>query len=219
MSGRNQRQTGLNVKLATPLATQSPSIQLEDFRGDTAQVAALIQQSWRENGKQGLLYTPEFLSSCLSYPGSMYSLAPTLYQGESPLAFIAGFPRSIRYQGHNLKVILSTLLSVSNQYKKAGYGVMLWSELVKRAQSGGYNGMVNYCIDGEPMNGMIMGCCRLLKMPTERIFSVQYLMRLLQPKIGTSPQENDSENNLTEEFLSAAALIGNDVPLSRIWTA
>jgi len=143
---------------------------IEDFRGDFAQVAALIQESWEENGKQGLFYTPEFLVSCLNYPGSSYALVPTLYEGDTPRAFVAGFPRTIRYQGRELRVILCTLLSVSSKYKKSGYGVVLWSELVKRAQAAGYDGMVNYCVEGEPMNGMIVGCCRLLKLPTERIF-------------------------------------------------
>jgi hypothetical protein len=189
---------------------------IEDFRGDFAQVAALIQESWEENGKQGLFYTPEFLASCLNYPGSSHVLVPTLYEGDTPRAFVAGFPRTIRYQGRELRVILCTLLSVSSKYKKSGYGVVLWSELVKRAQAAGYDGMVNYCVEGEPMNGMIVGCCRLLKLPTERIFSVHYLMRLLQPKFVASRAE---EQTSTEEFQRIATRSGDDAPLMRMWTA
>ena len=66
------------MKVETPTFSQTASIQIEDFRGDFTQVAALIQESWKENGKQGLFYTPEFLASCLKYPGTIYSLAPTL---------------------------------------------------------------------------------------------------------------------------------------------
>jgi GNAT superfamily N-acetyltransferase len=197
--------------------SQIPSVQITDFQGDFAQVAELIQESWQENGKQGLSYTPEFLASCLAYPGSNFSLAPTLYQGERPRAFVAGFPRTIRYKGRELRVILCTLLSVSSEYKKKGYGVVLWSELVKRAQSAGFDGMVNYCVEGEPMNGMILGCCRMLKLPTERIFSVHYLMRLLQPKFVPSRSDH-SEDRLVETFRAAAALIGNDIPLTRVWS-
>jgi hypothetical protein len=204
------------LKVEAPTVSQSPSVQIEDFRGDFAQIAGLIQESWRENGKQGLFYTPEFLASYLNYPGSSYSLAPALYEGEKPRAFVAGFPRTVQYKGRQLRVMLCTLLSVSNEYKKRGYGVVLWSELVKRAQSAGYDGMVNYCVEGEPMNGMILGCCRMLKLPTERIFSVHYLMRLLQPKSVAS--DMDHSQDLTEEFRRVASLIGKDTPLTRVWT-
>lgn len=207
------------MKVETPTTSQSPSVQIEDFRGDFTQVAALVQESWQENGKQGLFYTPEFIASCLSYPGSSYSLAPTLYQDENPCAFVAGFPRTIRYKGRELRVVLCTLLSVSSEYKKRGYGVVLWSELVKRTQSAGYDGMVNYCVEGEPMNGMILGCCRLLKLPTQRIFSVHYLMRLLQPKHAISgPDDSDDSQNLVEEFRKAARFTADETPLKRVWT-
>jgi hypothetical protein len=204
------------VKVGAPETSQVP-FQVEDFRGDFTQVAALVQESWKENGKQGLLYTAEFLGSCLNYPGSSYSLAPTLYQGEKPCAFVGGFPRTIQYKGRELRIILCTLLSVSSDHKKRGYGVVLWSELVKRAQSAGYDGMVNYCVEGEPMNGMILGCCRMLKLPTERIFSVHYLMRLLPPK-SVAPRADDSQDPPVEQFRRAAALIGKDISLSRVWT-
>src|SRR4029077_5371358 len=206
-----------NVKVETHAACPTPSMHIEDFRGDFAPVAALIQESWKENGKQGLFYTPEFLSSCLDYPGSSYSLAPALYEGETPRVFVAGFPRTIRYQGRELRVVLCTLLSVSSEYKKSGYGVVLWSELVKRAQAAGYDGVVNYCVEGEPMNGMILGCCRMLKLPSERIFSVRYLMRLLQPKPAGS--RADEQGISSEEFQRIAAASGNEIPLMRVWTA
>jgi hypothetical protein len=199
-----------------PQASPALSVQLADFRGDFDQVAVMIQESWKENGAQGLLYTPEFIGSCLNYPGGDFSLAPTLYVGDQAQAFVAGFPRTIEYQGRRLRVILCTLLSVSREYKKKGYGVVLWSELVKRARSAGYDGMVNYCVDGEPMNGMILGCCRMLKLPTARIFSIAYLMRLLLPKqeSATTP---DPEVPQIEAFCRAAS-IGIHAPLTRVWT-
>jgi hypothetical protein len=207
---------GRKLKGAASTISQASSIQIEDFRGDFTRVAALVQEAWQENNKQGLLYTPEFLASCLEYPGASYSLAPTLYEGEKPCAFVVGFPRTIQYNGRKLRVILCTLLSVSNEYKKRGYGVVLWSELVKRAQSAGYDGMLNYCVEGEPMNGMILGCCRMLKLPTERIFSVPYLMRFLQPKAVTCPA--DDARDLVNEFLRAAGFIANDTSFRRVWT-
>jgi GNAT superfamily N-acetyltransferase len=204
------------LKLEAPAVLPTPTVQIEDFRGDFAEVAGLIQESWKGNGKQGLLYTPEFLASYLSYPGSSYSLAPTLYDGEKASAFVVGFPRTVQYKGRELRLILCTLLSVTSEYKKKGYGVVLWSELVKRAQAAGYDGMVNYCVDGEPMNGMILGCCRMLKLPTERVFSVHYLMRLLQPRSTASPAQDGQD--LTTQFRTAAGFTGDETPLRRVWS-
>jgi hypothetical protein len=205
---------------AGPETSQTPALQIEDFRGDFGEVARLIQTSWDENGKQGLFYTPEFLNSCLNYPQSSFSLAPTLYQAERPRAFVAGFPRTFHYKGRELRAIACTLLSVSNEYKKTGYGVVLWSELVRRARAAGYDAMVNYCVEGEPMKGMILGCCRMLKLPTERIFSVHYLMRPMQQKLQPKSVAGAPEGfggPLLEKFQRAAGLIG-DTPLKRVWT-
>ena len=115
-----------------------------------------------------------------------------------------------------MRLILCTLLSVSSDLKKKGYGVILWSELVKRARAAGYDGMVNYCVDGEPMNSMILGCCRMLKLPTERVFSVNYLMRFLHPRSALS-SAHDSKD-FTAEFLRVAALVDGQTPLKRVWT-
>jgi hypothetical protein len=100
-------------------------LSIEDFRGDFDEVAALVQRSWMENSNQSLMYTPDFVASYFEYPGSSFALAPTLYGGNRPLAFIAGFPRRLKVQGRELNVILSSFLSVSSEYKKKGYGVVL----------------------------------------------------------------------------------------------
>ena len=197
---------------------KSPQLlSIEDFRGDYAEVADLVQRSWMENSNQSLMYTPDFVASYFEYPGSNFSLAPTLYDGSKPLAFIAGFPRRLKFRGRELKVILSSFLSVSSEYKKRGYGVVLWGELVKRAQAAGFDGMVNYCVDGEPMNGMILGCCRAMKLPTERIFSVGYQMRILQSKM-VSQLELKIESNDVEVLLRTAGSIAEHAPLARIWS-
>jgi Acetyltransferase (GNAT) family len=192
-------------------------LSIEDFRGDFDEVAALVQRSWMENSNQSLMYTPDFVASYFEYPGSSFALAPTLYGGNKPLAFIAGFPRRLKVKGRELNVILSSFLSVSGEYKKKGYGVLLWSELVKRAQAAGFDGMVNYCVDGEPMNRMILGCCRAMKLPTERIFSVGYQMRILQSK-PVSQLELKMESDDVEALLRTAALVEKDTPLARIWS-
>ena len=115
------------------------SLSIEDFRGDFAAVAALMQQSWAENREQSLLYTADFLASCFDYPGANFSLAPTLYDGGKPVAFAAGFPRHVRFKGRELRLLLITFLTVAKEYKKTGYGIVLWNELVRRAQAAGFD--------------------------------------------------------------------------------
>ena len=134
---------------AVPKPESSSLRSIEDFRGDFGGIASLMEQSWAENNKQPLLYTKEFLKSCFEYPGASYALAPTLYRDDIPKAFVAGFPRRVRYKGRELNIVLITFLTVASEYKKMGYGVVIWSELVKRVRVAGFDGMVNYCVDGE----------------------------------------------------------------------
>ena len=190
---------------------------MEDFRGDYARVADLIQSSWSENAQQPLLYTPEFLASYFAYPGTSPTLAPTLYEQDRPVAFVAGVPRQLRYRGRTLRIIVSAFLSVSTECKKNGFGVILWSELVNRVRAAGFDGMINYCVDGEPMNGIILGCCRMLQLPTERVFSIPYQMRLLQPrKVGSMSHPPRTE--MVQMFLETAKPVAECVPLARVWT-
>jgi hypothetical protein len=77
--------------------------------------------------------------------------------------------------------------------------------------------MVNYCVDGESMNGMIVGSCRMLKLPTQRVFSVHYLMRVLQPKAAHAPADHP-DHHLAEKFQRAAGWISNATSLRRVWT-
>ena len=200
-----------------PTLGSPKGLSIQDFRGDFDEVAALVQRSWMENSNQSLMYTSDFVASYFDCPGSSFSLAPTLYEGRKPLAFIAGFPRRLRFKGRELNVVLSSFLSVSSEYKKKGYGVVLWSELVKRARAAGFDGMVNYCVDGEPMNGMILGCCRAMKLPTERVFSVGYQMRILQSKpVSRLALKTESED--VRALLQTAELIVEQAPLARIWS-
>ncbi|MBV9499428.1 MAG: hypothetical protein JO138_08630 [Acidobacteriaceae bacterium] len=191
---------------------------IDNFRGDYANLAALIQKSWSENNRQPLLYTPDFLKSLFEYPEASFSLAPTLYTGTNPIAFSAGLPRRMRFRGRDIRVVTSTLLTVSPESKKHGYGIVLWSELVKRARAAGFDGMLNFCIDGEPMNGMIVGCARRLNLPIERIFSAHYSSVLLRPA-GSREPTPDSDNGSVEELLRLAAPLSDSVPLGRLWSA
>jgi GNAT superfamily N-acetyltransferase len=190
---------------------------IENFRGDFEQVASLIQLSWVENEKQPLLYTAEFLASFFEYPGASFSLSPTLYDRSKPVAFVVGFPRRLRFKDQELRIIVISFLSVSNEYKNKGYGIVLWSELVKRAQAEGFDGMMNYCVEGEPMNGMIIASCQRLKIPVERVHAIHYLSCYLWPKDSGNVENKLGDGNV-RDFLELAAPILESTPLGRIWS-
>lgn len=190
---------------------------IENFRGDFDQVASLIQLSWAENVKRPLLYTTEFLSSFFAYPGADFSLSPALYEGSKPVAFIAGFPRRARFQGREVRILVSAFLSVAREHKRKGYGIVLWSELVKRAQAAGFDGLMSYCVEGEPMDDMILGSFRRLGVPAERVFSIPYLTRLIWPKEPGSGEET-LPDEIVDAFQKLATLVLNQTPLARIWS-
>src|SRR5881397_1040999 len=114
-----------------------------------------MQRSWAENKSQSLLYTSEFLSSCFAYPGANFHLAPAIYDGQKLVAFIAGFPRRMRWKGTELRVVVLSFLTVLSEYKSSGYGIVLWSEVIKRARAAGFDGFVNYLVQGESMDNMM----------------------------------------------------------------
>ena len=193
------------------------SRQVEDCRGDFEEISRLIEQSWAENSQQSLLYPAAYLASCFEYPGANFQLAPTIYDGFTPLAFVAAFPRRIRLWERELNVVIVTFLTAASALKKRGYGIVLWNELIKRVRAAGFDGMVNYCVEGEPMHSMILGCCRMQQIPTLHAYTIPYWSRLLLPRKVQTP-EPDREGNLVERFLALASAIKDHVPLARLWT-
>jgi len=177
----------------------------------------LIERSWAENTQQALLYPADFLASCFEYPGASLSLAPAVYDGASLLAFAAAFPRRVCFSGRELNLVIVTLLTVAAEYKKRGFGIVLWNDLVNRARTAGFDGMVNYCSEGESMNSMILGCCRSLQLPTARAYRIPYWSRMLQPrKIQSAPAEPATDT--VDRFLGLAAAIAKQTPLARSWS-
>jgi hypothetical protein len=79
------------------------------------------------------------------------------------------------------RILISTCLTVAPAQKAAGYGIVVWSELMRRAAEAGYDGVVNYCADGEAMHRMIETGCRLLDLPLVRVKSFSYLVGTLTP--------------------------------------
>ena len=200
-------------------AIKTPRLSIENFRGDFSQLASLMQASWAENSGQALLYTSEFLSSCFEYPGAGFALAPTIYVESQPVGFVAGFPRRVKFNGRDQKIVVITFLTVLPEYKKKGLGIMLWSELVNRARAAGFGGMVNYCVDGEAMNAMIEGSCKRLKLPVARIFSTRYMSVVLRSgdnRDGSDLRANNQQ--AADVLLDLAAPLANSQPLARLWS-
>ena len=201
----------------TSPAIKAPRLSIENFHGDFAQLASLMQASWAENSAQALLYTSEFLSSCFEYPEADFSLAPTIYVQSKPVAFVAGFPRHVKFNGREQKIIVVTFLTVLPEYKKKGLGIILWSELANRARAAGFDGMVNYCVDGEPMNAMIAGSCDRLKLPIARIYSARYMSTVLR-STNHSQESNKNNQQAADILLDLAAPLVDSPPLARIWS-
>jgi hypothetical protein len=181
------------------------------------EISRLIERSWAENTQQALFYPADFLASCFEYPGASFSLAPTIYEGSTPLAFAAGFPRRVRVNGRGLNLVIIAFLTVTIDVKKRGYGIFVWTELVKRARAAGFDGMVNYCVEGESMNSMILGCCRMLGLPTVHACTIPYWSCMLQPKKVESSQ-TEPAGDVVEGFLELATPVAKQTPLARLWS-
>jgi hypothetical protein len=202
--------------LSNNLTMQGTRRTLQDFRGDYPALADLVQSSWAENSQQGLCYSPEFLQSFLTSPDSSPSLAPALYQDDKLIGFASGFTRNVEYRSQALRLFTSSFLSVLPEFKKYGYGIVLWNELVKRARAAGFQGMLNFCVDGEPMNRMVEGASLRLKLPVQRIFSVRYMSALLKPT-SVVPASVLSPEAISD-FLDLAAPLLSSQPLARRWS-
>lgn len=189
---------------------------IEDARGDFARISQLIERSWAENKHQGFFYSPEFLSSCFECPGASSSLAPAIYEGPRPAAFVSAFPRRVLLQGRERQLAIVTFLTVAREHKKSGIGIVLWNEIVERLRHAGFDGMVNYCLDGESMNGMLEGCCRMRRLPAARVFSVAYWSRVLHSR--DVARDSATEEGAVERFLELSAPVATQTPLARLWS-
>lgn len=202
--------------MTTSTLNTSPKNSLEDFRGDFEELAAVMKASWDENASSPFLYTAEFLADCFRYPGASFSLAPTIYRGDELVAFAAGFPRRVLVGSKERNLIVSAFLTAASEHKNKGYGIVVWSELMKRAQDSGFDGVVNYCIEGEAMNRMIEGSCRRLGVPVIRAQSFSYLSRPLFRKASATPADPDPIR--PELLMRASARVPRSAELSRAWT-
>ena len=195
---------------------QPPRRGIAAFRGDFGQLAAMLQQSWSANQEQPLLYTEPFLRSAFEYPGSSFELAPSLYLHDDLAGFVAGFPRRVRLEGRETRLVLNTLLTASAAMKRRGYGLLVWRELMERARARGYDGTINYCVEGDDMNRMMPAVVRLFGLNTERICTIEFLVRFLRPS--AEGRALDASDRGIDLFLELTAPIADAVPLARTWT-
>lgn len=185
---------------------------LVSFRGDLESLSSMILDSWQDNDR-ALLYTPEFINSCLSYPGAGAALAPAFYVDNTPNGFAAAFPRRVRFAGQELSLPISAFLSVRPEFKRTGIGGVLLAELVKRVKAAGHHGLIQYCVEGGPMNDIVLGLCNAMRIPTAKVFTIRYMSRLLFPKRGLV--EAVGSDPLTTLLELAEQLDG---PFVRTWT-
>jgi GNAT superfamily N-acetyltransferase len=189
-----------------------------NFNGDFSELASMMRVAWAANHEQPLRYSCEFLRATFDYPGSNFNLAPAIYRNNELIGFIAGFPRRIQAEGHELRILLNTFLSVSPDHQAAGLGLHLWTELSKRAREAGFDGMIGFCVEGDQMNRMVLQIARRSQLPTARVFTIGYLGRLLQPSVPSGPSDALSPSIDLTGFLRAAATAGQSTPFVRQWT-
>jgi hypothetical protein len=186
------------------------------FRGDFAQLARMMQQSWAANKEIALRYTEPLLRSSFAYPGASFEAAPAIYAGDEIIAFAAGLPRTAMMDGRHLRLQLNTFLTVALELRKAGYGVMLWRSLMDRARAAGFDGTIDYCVDGDDMNRMVLSASRLFSFNTRKLQRVDFLSRFIRPDQSEAPSIADDD--LVDTFLELTAAIPASTPLARTWT-
>jgi hypothetical protein len=202
--------------LGNRMTANPPSPVLSSFRGDFGALAAMMQRSWADNPNQPLLYSEEFLRSAFDYPGSSFELAPAIYREDDLLAFVTGFPRSVLWDTHPAQLVLNSFLTASPVLKGAGVGLKLWAAQIERCREAGSDGTINFCVEGDEMNRMMPFISRLTKLNTQRIFSVEFLVRLLRSTTPESPRQTPEQD--IDLFIELASMLPNNLPLMRVWT-
>jgi hypothetical protein len=198
------------------MTTSSLARNHHSFRGEFDGLAAMMQQSWADNPSASLLYSEEFLRSMFEYPGSSFDLAPAVYGDSGLLGFVAGFPRSVLWDARQTRIIVSSFLTASNAVKRLGLAFKLWADLIERSRERGYDGTINFCVEGDEMNRMMLGLASFLKLNTRCIFSMDYMVRLLR-SAPPAPIPPVAEAQI-DLFLELASELNTNLPLVRQWT-
>ena len=195
---------------------------VEEFRGDHEELAAVMRASWVDGAGAPYLYTAELLADWMGYPGAERAPAPAIYADGGLVAFVAGLPRQVEIAGATRQILVSTFLTVAPAQKAAGYGIVVWSELMRRAAAAGYDGVINYCADGEAMHRMIETGCRLLELPLVRVKSFSYLVGRVTAARAESTGAGAAQRPSARQLVDAAAAErgrgGADERVWRVWS-
>jgi hypothetical protein len=196
----------------------------QDFRGDYEQLASLMRASWADTPNASYLYTPEFLTECLGYPGSTPALAPAVYDGSELIAFAAGLPRHAAFDGAARRILIATFVTVARAHQSSGYGTAIWTELMRRSAAAGYDAVVTYCVAGERMQRIVERASDALAFPQVRLKSFAYLVRTLPATAAGASEVGARPSALTLVHAAAAQCAyepeaGEDrMSVHRMWT-
>jgi hypothetical protein len=191
---------------------------VEDFRGDLEELAAMMRASWGEADTVPYLYTAELIADHLRYPGVNAGLAPAIYDRGSLVAFALGLPRTATVAGVPRRLVISAFLTVATAYKSSGYGILVWAELMRRSRSAGFDGVVNYCEHGAPMQRMISEGCRVLRQPLTELRAFAYLTCAVPPA-GPLHRAAPERPVQADQLTDTAARLVDDADPCRLWTA
>jgi GNAT superfamily N-acetyltransferase len=179
----------------------------------------LIQQSWRPGLEATVEYTPGFLSRLSECPSDQPVLAPAFYDDGVLFAFVIGFPRRVRLEGQVRKLLLMSFFTVAPAYRGQGYGRSIWVECLRQAKCVGYDGVIHYCVEGNPSNQITTAAAESAGFAARRVFTVKFLMGMLRPATD-EPAEPSPAEVLVDTccFLKASEGLNADVPLVRQWS-
>lgn len=198
---------------ARPQPAFTPRV--ENFRGDFARLSAMMIEAWSRRKEQALVYSEPYLRSCFEFPGMSAGLAPAIYDRGDPLAFIAGFPRRLKLHGRELNAVRASMLTTSASLNAAGWGIIVWSALVRRARALGFEAMVNYAVAGLGVDAFFLGCGRRLELTTTHVFRARCLASLLRPGDDAPPHGGDADPRL---FAAEANALAARTPIARVWS-
>jgi hypothetical protein len=188
---------------------------MDVFNGNFSELASLMQLSWAQNSQEPLLYTEPFLSSVLRQPGASVDLCPAIYDGDDLIAFGAGIPRRVQFDGASWNVSLTCFLTVSPHARKGGgLGVSIWRRLAHLAEANGLDAMISYGIEGDRLDRGLLNVAKFYDLPTCRSFRVAYVARPI-PK----NRPGFAEKADPAVLLRLAARLPEDIGFRRIWTA
>jgi len=151
------------------------------------------------------------------YPGATTELAPTVYEGDRPIAFVAGFPRTIAWRGRVRRMLVNTFLTVAPDRKRGGLAAAVLMELLTRCRDHGFEGTFNFYVEGDRARGLVAACGRRLGMNSGDLLSIQYLMKRLDAPAADQAGEPVLPDHA--EVFRRLAQREPKAPFARKWTA